>query len=232
MDVSSVYKALWWLLWLIVPLTLKAFHPIPNYILKKLNFKGKFDKLNAKNQLKVKVKMWCTFYFAIAFSVALPHVGLMWDYATSWNNDISMNTKIPFIEDKMLKIAGVLIFTVYVLDMTYYQSHMQYYNWAHHIASCIIILITFDDSLADLISIVSRWFISIFGWLLSARFPLQFASIYYYLGKEENQHWREFWYITGMILHAIFVIGQLSFSIILKINKSWSLAATIFLVLI
>eukprot|EP01084_Bolivina_argentea_P031571 58441_1 len=205
-------RYLWWLLWAIVPLTLLNFYNITSYLYQMLHLYSQVKQLSDKNQVKVCIKLIRSIYFLAAHILSI--IAFTMFFARNDSVDLMRQDHIPYFADKIVKLCLVLVVSMYFVDITYYQKHMKWYNWSHHGISLVIFVAVYDYSIPF---IIRRVYCGIFGVLLTSRWILHVASVYYYLGDKNKINLRVSLYLIGLCFHSIFTFGQLSIGIIFRI---------------
>eukprot|EP01083_Nonionella_stella_P030381 83304_1 len=206
-------RPLWWLLFGIIPIIVRKFHFITKSCIGLFNKTPDYNGLTPKSQIKVQLKTMRVICFGTSFIIALMGLSILWSQGIFYVEDL------PYWTDKALKYGLVCVSSVYVLDIVYYRQHLAWYNWLHHSMSLLVFLCVFDYNFSF---IVSRIYCAVLGMLLTSRWILHFASLYYYLGNEEHTEIRIGLYACGLIVHAIFTFGQFIVGLIFKISHNRS----------
>ena len=215
-------RHLWWSLWLITPIIVWQFQSLTMYLITKANKMDKYKALKEKNQIKVQLKIMRVTCFSTAFIIAVSGLSVIFNYESE---HISTDDDLPYYPDKALKLGLILVSTVYLLDIIHNRSYLAWYNWSHHIISMIVFIIIYDYQLSF---VVSRLYCCIFGALLTSRWILHFASLYYYLGNENHTEIRICLYLTGLLFHVCFAFGQLIIGLIFKFTTDENIGRLIF----
>eukprot|EP01084_Bolivina_argentea_P314132 544098_1 len=206
--VKGFERHIWWLLYFGIPLVSTwQFHNITNFFVNQ----QKFEALNEKNQIKIRTKVSHAVYFFFTFVPCTIATVMMF---IDLGYDFGPDAKLPYITDKIFKYGLSMVAAVYVTDIIYYRKYMKWFIWSHHIVSLFVFTAVYDY---DISFIPDRLYLSIFGCLLSSTWPLYCASIYYYLGDKTRINLRAFLYLISLVIHFIFVMGQLSIGIIFRI---------------
>lgn len=202
----------WWLLWIIVPLTIWKFNFLSGSILKQLGVYTKCMELNPVTQIKVRLKVLHVVYFGSTFFIASTGLGIL--FGTNDPKQIIADDHYTYFVDKILKLGLVLVGTMDICEMVFYTKQLKWYSWLHHTMELFVFIAIYDYKIPF---IIGRVYCGIFGVLLTARWPLHVASAFYYVGDKENMKLRISLYCTGLIIHTIFALSQLLVGIIFEV---------------
>ena len=215
-------ELLWFLAVLIVPLTVLLY---PRIQITMIHYFPILSTFNEKRLSKVIAKTIRLVYFTISFTVCcIGFFGLsgMKSFGALLRGD-SRDIHLTVPQDRLLKIGLCLVGSCYVTDLVYGRKHLTWAVYLHHSASLIVFILMFPNSTAFGFAyqinhhVLSRFYASWFGLLLSSLFLMFIASLYYYLGPPDHYRVRMVLYSIAVVVQIIFIVGQFSMSVYLKI---------------
>ena len=209
------------LIWIISVLTYILFitwqfKNVTNFGHKKIGVSGKVIQYDDQRQTKIHLNSLKAIHFFISFmAIAIGIYPLITNQNLNFYGELLPSSlELPF------KIACSLMGTQFVLDLYYGRKYLTWDMAMHHIVSLVIIILVFDSRFHPN-WMVRRLYICMGGCLLASRFTVFVASLYYYLGNENQKKVRFTLYVIGMICHMAFFIGQLTMGILYKIGTDF-----------
>eukprot|EP01084_Bolivina_argentea_P259127 437122_1 len=200
---------LWLICWFFVPITIyskKYYHSLLLY------HSAKYSSLTETKQTKVSVKLIASVYYLCMFIVGAID---LYPY-----NDVINGTyrKLTNFEDIVGRIGMVLVVSFYLTEIFYCHKEMSWLLILHHMSSSMICFCVFEE-FSDIEPYISRFFVFVFGFLLSIQWLLYAASVYYHLSSAKNIKRRLCFYILGILTHIAFTVSQMYCGIKFKINN-------------
>lgn len=212
----------WWLIaWIASSLSYVViftynFNNIALWIIKQVGATSKMEKYDDQRQTKIRLNTAKASHFFIAFMATFIGICVLLSYHTLdfFGEELPPSLEIPF------KIACVSLGTQFITDLYHGRKYARIDIWMHHIVSLSIIVLVFDVEFHPSF-MLRRWYIYAGGCLLGSRFWVFLASLYYYLGDENQKTLRLILYSLGILTHVLFIMVQLGMGIVYKVHTNW-----------
>ena len=214
---------IWYSMILMIPITVYLNPFYTRMVVKTFPVLEKVD--DPAKLYKIVIKTLCIFYFGGAF--VLSCIGFLSDTTQLqylWKGNLE-DIWLSYSQDKLLKFGLCLVASIYATDLYWAHQWLKWPTYAHHSASIVAFLMVFPD--ADVFyfalylnnNFFSRYYAAWFGLLLTSRFVLYVASLYYYVGPSHQYKIRLILYLIGGLFHILFMVGQFGLSVYLRKAK-------------